>query len=278
MNLDDYAEEMLTYLELAEPKQPYKDRNHNFDLSFFKDALSITSPTGTLKSDDSWGCFESMKPLDVGGVFDQTLLRNIFEDDDLKIKSDDYKFAITRFRSVSPKQIRGKTTKLFRFHGEASHCAMKADGNYSTARHIHGWNGRFWEIISSYSYENKKPLFYFHDRDYKALEILVSMQFSSTYDWRASIGYSDRHSVSFITDPIGAREIFKLRDVDPGKSRRSAIRSWISAHTRQSRKDPAIEIEIRKHLRGKTIFNWNGLTVKITPSPYDLKMNLEREC
>lgn len=78
-------------------------------------------------------------------------------------------------------------------------------------------------------------------------------------------------AVRLLTDPLGAREVFALRDMPNGKSRRAAIRHWVKSHYRQSRVDPESRSYVAKHLRGVSRFNWNGLGCTIRPAFSELE-------
>lgn len=65
------------------------------------------------------------------------------------------------------------------------------------------------------------------------------------------------------------KELFRLRDRDPGASRRAALLHWVTAHTRRLRRNHDEETEVRRHLRGRAAFDWLGLKATIRPSPQD---------
>jgi hypothetical protein len=100
----------------------------------------------------------------------------------------------------------------------------------------------------------------------------VALQFARQYQWTVEMSYSDRGlPLLFPTDPVGAREAFRLRDIPEGRARRAAIRHWVVNHYRRKHSDPTAEVEVRAHLRGATTFVWNGLNCTITPSADDLR-------
>jgi hypothetical protein len=74
----------------------------------------------------------------------------------------------------------------------------------------------------------------------------------------------------FVTDPIGVRAAFRLRDIPAGKTRRAALRHWVQEHWRK-RRDPSKEDRafVREYLRGATHFGWSGLSCQIEPSKED---------
>lgn len=96
------------------------------------------------------------------------------------------------------------------------------------------------------------------------IDIGLLFQAASKYRWSVEIGYNGLPvSISFLTDPTGVKEFFKLRDIPEGKMRRAALSHWVSAHWRQVRVDPVAEVYVRQHLRGKTEFRWFDMDVKI---------------
>jgi hypothetical protein len=90
------------------------------------------------------------------------------------------------------------------------------------------------------------------------------------YLWSVLLGEGTGPRVRFITDPIGVREVFRLRDLPPGKQRRDALLHWVRQHWRKRRKAGADDLAaVREYLRGAVSYNWNGLRCQIEPSTYD---------
>lgn len=87
------------------------------------------------------------------------------------------------------------------------------------------------------------------------------------------LGHNSGPRVRFLTDPLGAREVFRLRDIPPGRDRRAALRHWVSAHARKRHPDMDGEARtwVRRHLRGATDFTWNGLRCRVQPDEYELE-------
>jgi len=75
--------------------------------------------------------------------------------------------------------------------------------------------------------------------------------------------------VSIPTDPTGIKEVWKLRDVAPGKKRRDALLHWVESHWRQNRVDPEMETMVRKHLRGSREFSCGDLRMQVRESEVD---------
>lgn len=76
----------------------------------------------------------------------------------------------------------------------------------------------------------------------------------------------DKSSIGF-TIPIGtlsaAKDIFKMRDIEPGKKRRTALQHFVAEHFRRLPSDPEETVKIARYLRGTQKFNWNGFECSI---------------
>lgn len=97
---------------------------------------------------------------------------------------------------------------------------------------------------------------------------LLLSGFISRYNWKCRVWDGER-SLSFFTDPLGCREALKLRDLAPGRKRRTAILHWVSEHYRKQR-DMGKSF-IKEHLRGKETATIRGCRVSIYPSDYDIE-------
>lgn len=88
--------------------------------------------------------------------------------------------------------------------------------------------------------------------------------------WKVSTRFeSVCPSLTLLTDPTGVKEFWKLRDIPAGKKRRAALLHWVESHWRQTRKDPDVEMYVRKHLRGQQEITQGQFSAKITPSETD---------
>lgn len=96
------------------------------------------------------------------------------------------------------------------------------------------------------------------------------------YLWSVLLAEGAGPRARFTTDASGVREAFRLRDIPAGKSRRAALRHWVTGHWRTRKRESAADRAwVREHLRGATEFAWNGLRCRIEPSREDLRRNLE---
>ena len=82
-------------------------------------------------------------------------------------------------------------------------------------------------------------------------------------------------SLALITDPTGIKELWKLRNTAPGKSRRSPLLNWVSDHWRKDRHDPDVELYVRRHLRGQRHLTFKHFTVSLQESQVDTLAALE---
>lgn len=105
----------------------------------------------------------------------------------------------------------------------------------------------------------------------RAISVGLGLGLAVRYEWTVWVGHNDGPRIRFFSDPHGAREIFRLRDLPPGRERRAALRNWVSAHTRRKRDDEDAKVWVKKHLRGITDFTWNGLRCRINPPQFDLE-------
>ena len=101
--------------------------------------------------------------------------------------------------------------------------------------------------------------------------VALGFALSLRYEWTVWIGLGDGPRIRFLSDPLGAREVFRLRDLPPGRERRAALRHWVSAHTRARRDDQDAKAWVRRHMRGATDFVWNGLRCRIQPADFDVE-------
>jgi hypothetical protein len=178
-----------------------------------------------------------------------------------------------RIRRVPLKEVRGvykfKTGHL----AEHALAFIYSNGTYFTDRKMaEYWPDGLWHTVYQGGEVYKKDVEDVVDRNINGS---MAKALTNYYEWRVELGYPGRPTLGLITDPIGAREVFRLRDIDPGKDRRSALRHWVETHYRRKRIDAVEEQKIWAYLRGKEEFNWRGMKCIIHPSQYDLKKAVE---
>lgn len=179
-------------------------------------------------------------------------------------------YGAIRTRRVPLSEVRGMFQVRTGVVVEYSQVELMKDGTYKPGRHYcEKLNGK-WTVVGQPVRVWDDPL---DDYQHGNVEMSKSVAFTRYYDWSVEIGWSGMPTIAIPTDPIGAREIFRLRDLPPGKSRRAALHNWVSGHFRQVRQDPVEELKILPYLRGSLNFDWNGMQCRIHPSQYDLARN-----
>jgi hypothetical protein len=101
------------------------------------------------------------------------------------------------------------------------------------------------------------------------ITMAIAKTLTSEYCWSVSLGWDDKLMLRFPTDALGVKEVFRLRSIPNGESRKKALLHWVSEHYRRTKKydEP---IDIQPYLRGNVKFNWNGLLCVIKPSIDDV--------
>lgn len=101
-----------------------------------------------------------------------------------------------------------------------------------------------------------------HDR----VSMLVSLQFSQRYNWTAYLrAFEGTPRLAIACSAQDGRKLFRARDLPPGKTRRDALRHWVTEHYRNA----DTPIGVRSHFRGQDTFDWRQLQCELAPSEYD---------
>lgn len=104
-----------------------------------------------------------------------------------------------------------------------------------------------------------------------AIGVALGFSLAVRYEWTVWLGYADGPRIRFLSDPYGACEVFRLRDIPEGRQRRAALRHWVTQHWRKKRHDAEARSWIERHLRGTVDFTWNGLRCRIQPSEFEIE-------
>ena len=110
-----------------------------------------------------------------------------------------------------------------------------------------------------------------YDRDNMTSAVMAhSMAFTMRYEWTVSLSLCGSMKIKLPTTPAGARVMFKDREIEPGRVRRTALKNWVRRHSRMCHSGKTADIPA--HLRGRTPFSWNGFDCLLEPSPFDLEL------
>jgi len=103
----------------------------------------------------------------------------------------------------------------------------------------------------------------------------MALQLSLTYDYEWSCYIKEKPDSLGVRIPIhpsSSKEVFIMRNIPEGKERKRAIVNFVKDHYRTIKGNGnERKVLIEKHFRGDLKFNWRGLEVHVTPSPYDLR-------
>lgn len=272
---DKIIDEILAYLSLSDMKPYNKWKWHNVRLQDFK-AIEPIMAMGEEKFSLDVGYYysvdENIKALD--DPLDISILRSACTDETKEYYDPNIKFVAMRFRSVSPKEVRGIAKRITPFIVEMSQAQINHDATYETSRILLGsFNGSDW--IDIVNRQGEQPLKIIYEK--QNISIAICQQFLWPAHWRAIVETQIGCSMGFMTDPSGAREIFRWRDIPEGKERRAAIRHWVTDHWRQKKNSPEDLAWVRKHLRGKQEFVWNGYKVTLIPPKTEVEAALNQE-
>lgn len=103
---------------------------------------------------------------------------------------------------------------------------------------------------------------------HERVALSLSMQFSARYDWHVTIAARPgAPRIALPCAPSEARKLFAGRDLPPGRSRRAALRHWVTEHFRGVQTERPVGV--RSHFRGAQAFDWAGLSCAVEPSEYD---------
>lgn len=96
---------------------------------------------------------------------------------------------------------------------------------------------------------------------YNSIQVLLGIQFNLENQPRVYLK-PEKAEIGF-TLPIDnlsqLKELFSLRDIPDGYSRRLALLHWVSKHLRRKPTNREEKTEVRRHLRGRTNFDWLGI-------------------
>lgn len=193
---------------------------------------------------------------------------------------DEPEYHIKHIRSVSPKEARGKARLVTRYMAEVTQALLtgRRVGEHGLIDLELAGTSRDYECFMGSSgwvstYCDDDPI----DRAQTSrlslsTSMAISMALRHRYEWAVSVGYEDSPSVRLAVDPTAIKDLFKFRDVPSGASRREALLRWIDDNWRKLRHDPDMEGYIRRHLRGGTRFDWEGLGVSILLPEFDAEV------
>lgn len=191
-----------------------------------------------------------------------------------------------RIRTLNPKDWRGKLRVVMPKMIEVSEAYVLDDARMYSALSPYGISGG--KLVDALNHNHPLAGMMVHIGDiytdairsdngtlsYPTMDLRVGQGFEirREYLWSVLIGEAGIPRARFVTDPVGVRAAFRLRDIPPGKERRAALRHWVASHWRQKRDASAADRAfVREYMRGAKSFQWNGLGCTIEPSREDVR-------
>lgn len=195
----------------------------------------------------------------------------IFDSEDAGAYADrGYLLTLHRDRTIPISKVRGLFRPMASVCVERTIARLLTGGVYSLTRQYWQYYAKSWKKMAA-------PLAIRPTECCEGCQTSLwahrSLALSKEYQWKVNfwIPQSDGPSVSVEIDPVSAKEVFKLREVSRGKSRKDALKHWVSAHYRRQFGPTHAETYIWPYLRGAEQFEWEGLHCNIIPSQYDLR-------
>lgn len=181
-------------------------------------------------------------------------------------------------RAVTLKECRGYAHRFSRYMVRQDY-AQDFEGVLMTASSLSAWIGGEWvdaqkrTIWEGRDAESAIPTKQVADtpRERAQPRLASALALKHRYEWAVSLGLENTPTIRFATDPTGIKDVFRIRDLPEGKDRREALMNWVGDHWRQDRRDPDMELYVRKHLRGSSAFTWRGLRGAVIPAQFDLE-------
>lgn len=261
--VEDMAERLLTFLHLCE-----EARDHRLYVPLASMDGAVPIALADAKTEAAPGLMVPVNtgrpavwPMDLRTVHDANL-----GIDDPTDRWPEGTLQFKRVRSIQTKEARPLGASIFSpFMVMDEVVCAKPDGTAKSARAPMAMVAGKWINAAPQSIAGAPK-----DR---AIPVALGTALALRYEWSVWLGHNSGPRVRFLTDPLGAREVFRLRDIPPGRDRRAALRHWVSAHARKRHPDMDGEARtwIRRHLRGATDFTWNGLRCRVQPDEYELE-------
>lgn len=183
----------------------------------------------------------------------------------IEAKDNKESFCLSNARQITNlKQVRGKVLRLLPQMVQIDYAWIKQRGKCFVQQAFMGLQNGYWVSIG----HNDRVVM--EEQEDNFIQVSIGCQFNRQFYWEVALGWEGTPTLAFQTDPVGVKEVFRLRDIPTGKQRRTALMHWVKEHWRGNKEeDDGIKIE--SYLRGESRFAWNGLVCEVYPSLDDLQ-------
>ena len=262
-------DDILTFMTLSDANYKY-GKEHKFKMGYFS-PCQIMYVEGLENSEKQLDENADEEDIDASITLKDLLSLNIYNELDISFMagkaSNGVKYQLDRYRLIGAKEKRGEYFSGFPAMEHAL-CLINEDGKFTTGKTIRVNMGSKWFRATGNNAHNKR----YAEECTEWMQLIFGYMFRAHYKWTVTLGYPGFPHIKLDCTPLGAREIFRLRDVPEGKQRRAALHHWVNEHSRRKRKADSDEyIKVMDYLRGTTKFHWNGLNCEINPSPHDIE-------
>lgn len=171
----------------------------------------------------------------------------------------------TGFRSITPKELRGKVRHVGKFNIEWRTGTLSPNLEFQGAHFYGMWsNGKWLHNVSNIDSMSRPD-----DGISMRMHLSFSVALTYRYVWGAQFSVGGAKAIVPVT-PAGVLELFNDRDKPDDRDRRAALRHWVNSYLRKKPLSEDDFVEVRAHLRGQFDFRWRGFDVRIVPSQYDI--------
>lgn len=280
-NLETHLDDIFTKLLLCEREPMSKIKAQALDINNFPE-INVDFGIHESLGEDPYGEFFSgtERPAILGKHVDISML--------FKNGKEYNEPCVQRVRAVKPKDVRGLTDVFFPEMVELSTLVfIKDTAFYDPTRVVYAYLNKEWKLISKLEFEKSRGDISggtvthgislsndWYDQEAISFRVSAACHIAFAYDYlfRVIIQYKIGPRITFVSTPEQIRALFKKREVQHGKQRRTMIRNWVTDHFRTlNRDDEKSDVWVKKHIRGATTFKWEDYTVTIIPPKEVLK-------
>ena len=261
---ENHLDNILAFMSLSDPKYKF-EKMHRYPLSHFSPALVFATQ-------DDEAIAESLDAnVNTPEIFIDAEMEDVRDCKiDISIltagSEKGVQYQVCRYRLLSAKEKRGLYFAGFPAV-EAVYGHIHENGTFNTGKVMYVRRGQKW-LVAPGRANPMAPLYIAENT--QNVRCIFGVIFRQYFKWTVTLGYEGFPHISLTCTPEGAREVFRLSDLPEGKMRRSAIRHWVSEHSRRKKSDPNEFVKVLDYLRGETVFTWNGLRCSIKPSTSDI--------